>query len=322
MTRASSIAKALVFLVIVARPAAADDTHRRAGDSFEQARAAFARKDYAAAAAAFEFAASLEPHAATLLDAGEAWELAGDPVRAAQDYDHVLALPGSAARYRADAERRLAHVAQRLGTLILEGPPTLLVRIDGSPPVVLPARLRLAPSTSHEIAVAAPGDESPPRTVPITLAPGETRSLDLTPPRRGVSEGAASNPTTPSPTQNTAPTPSPPTARPVTPDATASSVAGEAPLPTHHRGGPGVASWVAFGVAGTATIGAGVLGGLALSAQSRFNDDPTRTHADAFYRWRDAGTVFGIVAVVSAATGLVLWLAQPSASWRTDAASR
>src|SRR5206468_4049238 len=103
--------------------------HRRAAASFEQARAAFARKDYAAAAAAFELAASLEPHAAALLNAGEAWQLAGDDLRAAQAYDRVLAFPGLEPSYRADAERRLATVTPHVGTLLVTGPSTSLVRV-------------------------------------------------------------------------------------------------------------------------------------------------------------------------------------------------
>ena len=61
----------------MASPAVAaegDEPKKQAAEQFSLAQAAFARKDFATAAAAFEQASALAPHVATQLNAAEAWE--------------------------------------------------------------------------------------------------------------------------------------------------------------------------------------------------------------------------------------------------------
>src|SRR5438445_551534 len=110
---------------------ATDDVHKRAAESFREAQAAFERREFAAAAAAFEQAARYEPHPAPLLNAADAWERVGDLARAAEDCDLVLAMPSLSEPSRADAERRLARLLPRVATLVVRGPRTALIRIDG-----------------------------------------------------------------------------------------------------------------------------------------------------------------------------------------------
>src|SRR4051812_39095386 len=85
-------------------PARADDpssgARARADESFRQAKAAFARGEFAAAAAAFEQAATFVLHPAPLMNAAEAWENAGEPVRAIEDCDRVSAIPDAGEQYR------------------------------------------------------------------------------------------------------------------------------------------------------------------------------------------------------------------------------
>src|SRR5690348_15803406 len=64
----------LALLVAVAPASAEPAAPIRATESFQQARAAFARREFTAAAAAFEQAAAYEPHPVAWLDAAEAWE--------------------------------------------------------------------------------------------------------------------------------------------------------------------------------------------------------------------------------------------------------
>src|SRR5437868_2667472 len=99
-TRSRMPVPAILMATVVAfsgaRAGAADpapDEHDRAAEIFRQAQAAFARREFSAAAAAFEQAASFENHPATLLNAAEAWEAVPDEVRAAEDCDRVLAMP-------------------------------------------------------------------------------------------------------------------------------------------------------------------------------------------------------------------------------------
>jgi hypothetical protein len=95
-----------------------------------------------------------------------------------------------------------------------------------------------------------------------------------------------------------------------TPEHIESPVERPTPVPSH---GPGTPAWIAFGIAGAGAAAALAVGGFAIMAQSTYNGDPTRAHADSFYRLRDIGTVVGSVAVAAAATGVVLWMVRPSA---------
>ncbi|MDB4998792.1 MAG: hypothetical protein JWM74_6224, partial [Myxococcaceae bacterium] len=110
MTRDGAIAVALAIGILSktalarAAPAGGDESgatateetrdpraSERARTTFDQAREAFARKSYVAAASAFEQSESYVPHPGPWVNAAEAWILAGDPVRAARACDRALA---------------------------------------------------------------------------------------------------------------------------------------------------------------------------------------------------------------------------------------
>src|SRR4051794_10118832 len=80
-----------------------DEARRLAADSFRQGQTAFERREFAAAAAAFEQAGRLAPHPSAWLNAAEAWERADEPLRAADDCDAALAAPGLEQAHREEA---------------------------------------------------------------------------------------------------------------------------------------------------------------------------------------------------------------------------
>lgn len=250
----------------------------RARTTFEQAREAFGRKSYVAAASAFEQSASYVPHPAPWVDAAEAWILAGDPVRAARACDRALAFSDIDDANRAQAIERLRKVSALIGTLELVGP-TLTVRVDEVEALPLPTTLRLAPG-EHTFRVSS---ESGSLRFTLDLRAGarERRVLAV---RDGVPTFAGAN--------------APPAA--LTPTATPSAGA----EPPRRRRIP-IASVAGYGVAAVAT-GAAVFFGLGtLDARDHYKDEGARSR---FYLDRALTNVSIGVAVVAAVTSTVLWV--------------
>ncbi len=93
IVRAGLLAVAYVVATGTAWAQPADGDRERAAETFRQAEAAFARREYAGAAAGFEEAGRFVPHPKTFLNAAEAWELAGLAARAATACERALGLP-------------------------------------------------------------------------------------------------------------------------------------------------------------------------------------------------------------------------------------
>jgi hypothetical protein len=257
-----------------------------ASQSFREGQAAFARHNFAAAAAAFEQAARFELHPSPLLNAEEAWEKAGELVHAAQDCDAVLALPDAQPRYRSEATHRLDALAPKIATLELRGPRTVTVRVDSSSEIRLPARHRLSPG-SHTLSVTDL-NSSGTQTRTVDLRPGESQILDFTPPA-----------------------PAPETLNPPAP----------APAkPTPANGGPPAATWLSFGVAAASAGVAVVFGLLTNTAQSDFNADPTESNASTFRRDKLVTNVAWGIAAAGAIAGVVFWLTAPRSRAETGVA--
>ncbi len=292
-----------------------EDRHRLASESFRQAQAAFGRREYAAAAAAFEQAAKFETHPSPLLDAEEAWELAGEPVHAAEDCDLVLALPGLEPRYAVEAERRLRALSTRVSTLAVQGPRTTTLRVDGGADLVLPARRRLSPGR-HELAVVDLKSTRV-RTEIIELLPGEVRTVDAA---DGVPDpGAAANaqppdgtpaPESPGTAAGQSPPAAPITARP-SDGAVATGAATGATGASHPRYVP-AGSWVALG---TSAVSAGLaigFGEATLSAKHAYAVLPAQGSADAFQRDKIVTNAAWGAALVAAVAAVVIWLVTPA----------
>jgi hypothetical protein len=262
------------------------DDHR-AGESFRQAQAAFARKEFAAAAAAFEQAARFRPHPAPLLNAAEAWELAEELARAAENCDAVLAMPGLEQTFEKEARERLAKLLPKVATLRVTAPRGGLVSVDGGPPSVIPAVRRLLPG-SHQVVLTRPSSGER-RELVLELKAGETHAL-AEPASRAQ----------PPPTENSVP----PVIREPRPER-------EEPAAT---GGVPTASWILYGGAAAGLVAASVAGVLTLRARDDFNDSPTEKSADDFDRMKLVTNVSFAVAGVAAALGTGIWIASPSSS--------
>lgn len=273
----------VLALLMSASPVRAGDGSERAGAIFKQAQQAFERKDYAAAAAAFEQAAQLAPHAAAWLNAGESWERDGNLARAAEACDRALALETLTEVHRREAEVCLRRLVPKVGTLDVRSARTVVVKIDGAQEVTVPVKHRIAPG-KHELVVLDLAS-SPMRSLVVEVARGETMLVDLTPP------AAPPAPARPLP-------PPPPPESPVR--------ASAPPAPEPKRGPP-LVSFLAFGATVAAAMTGGIAGVMTLSARSNFNSDPTEKGRDDFYRARTVTNVAWAVAGVTAAAGVLVW---------------
>lgn len=288
MKRAPHVhAIALAVAIALAGSARADDAaHRRAAESFRQAQAAFERRDFAAAAAAFEQAAQFEPHPAPLLNAADAWERAGDPAHAADDCDRALALPNASDAHKNDAEQCLRRLTPRLATLDFRGPSTIAISVDGGPQLIVPLRRRVVPG-HHAITVVDLGT-SVSRRVDVDVRGGDVRAVDVAP---GI----------------------PSTTVPVVPSAEPAPPRPAPESPSRSRGVP-TSTWIAFGIGGAAAAVATTFGLFAVSMKSNFDGgDTTQTTADTFHRDKAIANIAWSVAGIAAATGVILWIAAPRA---------
>ncbi len=258
----------------------ASTAEKRAAESFSQAQAAFARREYAAAAAAFEKAAEFDPHPAPLLNAAQAWELARDFVRAAEDCDRVLGMPNVGDAFTRAARDALARVEPKIATLDLVGPRTLAVHVDDGPEIRVPTRKRVPPG-HHELAVVDLASPTTYRTT-VTLAIGESRTLELTPP---APEAAPNGVARPAPTKPR-----------VVDDA-------RAPGTGALRAG----LWISLGATVAAAGATTVFGIMTLNAREEYNADPNTTTQSAFYRDRLVTNVALAVTAVGAGASFVLW---------------
>ncbi len=279
----SALAKAIVAVLfgtqasVHAQSLTEEEGTRRAAESFRQAQAAFSRRDFAAAAASFEQAASFKPHPASLLNAAEAWDLAGAPERAAQHCDHVLALPEVDAVHRKGARGMLERLLPRVATLQVEGPSDLALSLDGGPSFEPPAVRRLSPGR-HDLSVSRRGLTETRREVLFVKA-GELRRLALT------------------------------SVGPGTQDVPSSLLHETSPRPRADRHRVPKAAWVAFSVSGVAAVASTAFGIMTLNARGAYNANPKRSTLAEFKRDRlGTNVALGLAAVAAAfGIGVIVW---------------
>lgn len=284
------LALAMLLAAHVAQAAPPDDARARAGESFREAQAAFERRDFAAAAAAFEAAAGYAPHPAAWLSAADAWQRAGEPARAAEDCDRARAVPDLAAAstadhadYAHDAAACLDRVRARVALLAVNGAGATAVRVDDGPEQVLPARQWVRPG--HHVLMLVDLQSTRTRRLEVDVRAGEERTVDAT---------AQAPEATAPPAPATAPAPS------------------IEPTPSPRRGhGVPTASWVAFGLAVPAAVAYGVTAAMTVQAQHDFDGSPSASNRDTFYRDRTMADVAFAVALTAAVAGVVLWLVAP-----------
>ncbi|MBI2893666.1 MAG: hypothetical protein HYY06_08950 [Deltaproteobacteria bacterium] len=223
---------------------------------------------------------------------------------------------------RRDIERELAELERSVGTLELAvAPDDATVTIDGDRPEARDGRTFLLPAGNHAIVVAAPGRLSASRSVEIVA--GATASVTV----RLEAEAPPPEPAPPA----SLPTPAPPLETLAPPPA-----ASRPPVEDRAQTPPsGPAPWLRWGALGLATAtgaAAGVLGSLALDANSRFDEAASRIErggvdgaeadelrrravddadrANAYALWTDV--MLGVTAAAATAT-VILFVATPRA---------
>ena len=272
---------AVLFMAVIAT-AAEPTAHERAAASFQQARAAFARREFTAAAAAFEQAAQYEPHPIAWLDAAEAWANADEPLKAAVDCERALQEPEVSRGARDEAEARLKVLGKRIATLQIQGETGQRATLDGGAPFALPARKR---TTAGRHVVSVTGGSAPAHDYEITTRIGETTSIDVTAP------------------------PVPPPPREAPPD-----VSSPPPRPSSTDRSIPVVSFIAFGAAAVSAGATTVFAFRTMNARDDFNRTPTESTRDAFYRERLATNVLLGAAIVGVGIGVTFWLLSPAES--------
>jgi tetratricopeptide (TPR) repeat protein len=217
--RWSCLGHALARLVLVAwasvpglafAEAPSPELAERARALYSAGTRAFAEKRYSEAGQQFDQAASYVPSAIALFTAGLSWERAGNPVRAADDYAHALALAtldreGLDEKRARQAKERLQALEATLGTARVVGAPGSFAQIEGQgapAPAELPAVLH-GTAGGHVLLLrpARPGTfgSSDNERVPIILTAGETLQLDLTAKKLDAAAGIAAAPATVAP---------------------------------------------------------------------------------------------------------------------------
>jgi Tetratricopeptide repeat len=263
------------------------DARRRAAEQFEAGKRAFANGQYVTAAEHFQQAALISPHPATLINAAEAWERAGEPARAVELCDRITAMPYADARFADAAVTMGRRLAPKIATVDVTAPQGGLATIDGGPEMPIPHRFRLPPG-KHEAMVTDTARRV--RRIAVEVAAGESRTVE--PPPTKEPEVAPQPVVTPE-----APAaPGPPPSAPEKAAASSGSV-----LP-----------WVFFGFAGAAAGVGGAFAVLTVASRDDYSAAPNHTTADAFYRNRLIANVGLFGAAAFAATGVVILLVTPS----------
>lgn len=240
---------------------------------FAAGQKAFDAGRYVDAARAFEDAFHTKPNPAPLINAGDAWQKAGEYAKAAQDFQRVLGLSLSTAQDRADAIARLSHLKPRLGTLKLRGKSSQRVRVDdnefkgGDQVYVFPGK--------HKITLV---DVDGSRLRTLDISAGAVRTIDLSsllPAAKSV-------------------------------DHQHETSVGQDHGKSAGGGGIRALTWVAYGVGAIGAAGTVVFGLQANSAANSFDANPNRADYDKFNRHKLLTNISLGVGVVGVGVGTVL----------------
>ncbi len=142
--------------------------------AFQAGKQAFEEGRFQEAAESFEQAFRIKPHASPLVNAGEAWERANEPLKAARVYQRVLELQDAGERDRGDATERLARIAPALAVVVLVGDPTVRARVDADE-FVGGNRVYVQPG-DHQVTLV---DVAGSKTRALALAANSEEQVDL-----------------------------------------------------------------------------------------------------------------------------------------------
>jgi tetratricopeptide (TPR) repeat protein len=175
MARGSATLVAIV-LSLFAGAARADEKsdESRAAALFRAATAAYASRDFVAAANTFEDAHKLVPRAQTIYNAGLAWSAAKVSVRAANAFQSALDVGGLELAQDNDARERLNALARTLGRIRVVGPSSGRASIDGAELRPLPLAAYVEPG-AHEVELVA--DDGWRSSRSIAVAAGDDKEI-------------------------------------------------------------------------------------------------------------------------------------------------
>src|SRR5689334_11842952 len=111
------LALTVLYLVVPGRARADGDADSRAAREFQHGQEAFEAADFRVAARAFEAAYAAKPHYDALFNAGQAWQRAGDEIRAANLLERYLREAPADAKDRVLAQGVLADVTRHAGRI-------------------------------------------------------------------------------------------------------------------------------------------------------------------------------------------------------------
>jgi hypothetical protein len=248
-----------------------DAAQQAARDHYNAARRLFDEGNHAQALVEFQAAYDARPHPQVLLAIAECLERLERWDEAAQKLEvYVQASPD--ASDRADIERRIAAIRARPAVLrVTSSPEGASIRLDGTDTgKVTPADVE-APAGEHDLVVGLAGYDD--ASEHLVLHGAERREVSIT-----LVE-----------------------APPEEPASTASAAVDEDDAP-----GGGAAVWIFGGLTGVALVGGTVLGFLALSDQSEYEQSPSveiKDRGERMALFADIG--FG-VAVVAGVTTIIL----------------
>jgi hypothetical protein len=264
-----------------------------AADFFRAGRAAYARKDYRAAATAFDAAFREAPHAAVKYNAALAWELAREPARAADAFEAALASgQGLSAEQEKDARARLGRLEDDLARLEVAAPPGTLVSVAHLERAQAPLAAHVA-AGDHELVASLPDGGERRRRVRAQV--GKVTSVRFA----AAAETAAGS-----------------TRTDTSADSAAAVTTVDAPSAQRASDGSALrtAGWVTIGFGGASAIAAVALGVAALDARDDWEADNTPGNQETLDRaatlrtwtnvaWVAAGTfaAAGVIMIVVAA---------------------
>jgi hypothetical protein len=164
----------MLAILLFAAPASADPA--AAERAFHRGTEAYARGDFATAAASFEEAFHADPRAVTIYNAGLARQLAGDSAHAADDYAAALLLSDLTAAQGGDTRTRLTALEASLGRLDVVATGAV-VSVGPDDKLPSPAHVHLAPGT-YDVRAAWPDGGSATRSITVAAGAEQTVTLD------------------------------------------------------------------------------------------------------------------------------------------------
>ena len=270
-------------VALVSGRASADEDPDTAASFFSAGMAAYARHDNRAAAIAFEEAYRRAPRGGAAFNAARAWEAAGEPARAADDYAQALTRNDLGPDLAVRARDRVTQLEGSLARVDVTAPSAAVLALVHAN-VALPASVHVATGT-HTLVVTFEDGRRVTRTV--KLRAGEATPIDIQPPSEDAQPRAA--PSTDAP------------AAPGRPLSAPSSI-----MPT--------IGWIALGAGAALGVGAVVLGVSAVSARDDWNASQLtdRGMHDRAVTFRTLTNIAWTGAAAFGVTGVVLLLASPS----------